>query len=92
MSANILTQPGCDVAKPVVAHKKNFETLKAAFRRGDVALMECRFNATDERVAVICAVGKDGDEIAFTPFAVMLNGNPYEMLSPPDPDGGFRDA
>lgn len=28
-------------------------------------------------------------EITFVPFAVMLNGNPYRLLNPPNPDGGF---
>lgn len=23
------------------------------------------------------------------PFALMLNGNPYELLNPPKPEGGF---
>ncbi len=27
--------------------------------------------------------------VEFTPFAIMLNGNPYKLLNPPNPDGGF---
>jgi hypothetical protein len=73
-----------------VGHKTNFETLKQAFGAGDVALMECELATTGEVVAVICAANRhpDGD-IEFVPFATLFNGNPYEMLNPPNPDGGF---
>lgn len=33
-----------------------------------------------------------GDETTLTPFAVLFNGNPYEMLNPPAPEGGFFDS
>lgn len=74
----------------VTAHKSNFETLKRAFASGDVALMECQLKATGESVAVICATQPDSLEINFIPFAMFFNGNPYELLNPPDPDGGFQ--
>jgi hypothetical protein len=67
----------------------NFETLKRAAAAGDLALLECRLVATGETVAAIVAVSTDGEGGSFTPFAVMLCGNPYEMLEPPNPDGGF---
>ena len=53
--------------------------------------MECQLAATGEEVAVICAANrqKDGD-VEFAPFAMLFNGNPYEMLNPPNPDGGFH--
>ena len=76
----------------VQQHKPNFETLRAAFENGDVALLECQLKATGEPVAVVVAVNRDSDEFAFVPFAMMFNGNPYEMLNPPDPDGGFNDG
>lgn len=83
-----LTQDQPD--KPCIAHKGNFETLKRAFASGDIALMEVEIVATGERVAAICAVQRDGSgEFEFVPFAVMLNGNPYELLNPPKPEGGF---
>jgi hypothetical protein len=78
------------MSKPVLDHKQNFETLKRAFQHEDVALMECELVATGERVAVICAASPVGDEIEFTPFAMFFNGNPYDMLRPPNPDGGFH--
>ncbi len=82
-----LTQEQPD--KPCLAHAKNFETLKRAFRSGHVALMEVELVATGERVAAICAVQGSGGEIEMAPFALMLNGNPYELLNPPKPEGGF---
>ena len=64
-------------------HKQNFETLSQAFADGAVALMECVVKATGEKVATICAVVFDGKEYTFTPFAIFLNGNPFELLEPP---------
>lgn len=74
-------------AKTVVQqHTQNFDTLKRAFAQGHVALMECKVVATGEVVATITAVTRQGTEYCFTPFAIMMNGNPYELLAPPDPD------
>ena len=71
-------------------HKRNFNTLVKAFRAGDVALMECQLSATGETVAVICAANRlPNGEIEFAPFAMLFNGNPYEMVNPPKVDGGF---
>jgi hypothetical protein len=71
-------------------HKANFETLKRAFDAGDVALMECQLVATGEPVAVICAANRMADgEIEFAPFGMLFNNSPYELLNPPNPDGGF---
>lgn len=69
----------------VTQHKANFDTLSRAFKRGDVAIMDCVENATGEHVAVICAVIFDANtkEYVMTPFARFFNGNPYELLTPP---------
>lgn len=67
----------------VQQHKPNFETLREAFENGDVALLECQLKTTGESVAVVVAVNRDGGEFGFVPFAMMFNGNPYEMLNPP---------
>ena len=73
-----------------IGHKQNFQTLVDAFNNGDVALMECELSATKEIVAVVCAANRMPDgEIEFTPFAMLFNGNPYEMVNPPKADGGF---
>jgi hypothetical protein len=72
-------------------HKQNFETLQQAFDNGDVALMECQLAATGEPVAVLCAANRLPDgEVEFAPFAMLFNGNPYEILNPPKPEGGFH--
>ena len=73
-------------------HSTNFETLKHAFANGDVALMECQLVANGETVAAIVAVNRTGEDFEFVPFAMMFNGNPFEMLNPPDPNGGFESA
>jgi hypothetical protein len=76
----------------VQQHSRNFETLKAAFLNRDAALLECQLKATGELVAVVVAVNRDTDEFAFVPIAMMFNGNPYECLNPPKPEGGFDDG
>jgi hypothetical protein len=76
--------------KPCKAHAKNFETLRKAFAAGDVCLMETEIVATKERVAAICAVKRhENGDTEIIPFALMMNGNPYELLNPPKPEGGF---
>jgi len=76
----------------VQQHSHNFETLREAFLNRDVALLECQLKTTGELVAVVVAVNRDGNEFAFVPIAMMFNGNPYECLNPPNPDGGFDDG
>lgn len=72
-------------------HRTNFNTLIEAFENGDVALLECELKSTGEQVAVIVAANRVNDEIEFVPFAMLFNGNPYEFLNPPNPDGGFHE-
>ncbi len=73
-----------------LGHKRNFNTLRRAFRAGDAALMECQLAATEETAAVLCAVNRlpDGG-FEFVPFATMFPGNPYQAVNPPNPDSGF---
>lgn len=85
----VINQNGKAVAKPAKAHQKNLDTIIAAAKDGDLALVECQLKSTGEVVAVLTAISFDGKEYTMSPFAVMLNGNPYEMLNPPDPNGGF---
>jgi hypothetical protein len=74
-----------------IGHKQNFDTLQQAFGQGDVALMQCQLASTGEEVAVICAANRlpDGG-VEFAPFAMLFNGNPYELLNPPKSEGGFH--
>ena len=47
--------------------------------------------ATGEPVAVVCAANRHDDgSLEFAPFAMMFAENPYELLNPPKPDGGFH--
>jgi len=72
-------------------HKRNFNTLADAFTAGRVALMECQLAATGETVAVICAAnGLPDDGVEFVPFAMLFNDNPYKLINPPKPEGGFQ--
>ena len=79
--------------KIVEAHKPNFKTLQQAFKDGQVGLVECYDTRLGEVVAVLCAFNKefvDGkEEVLFVPFATLLNGDPYSILQPPKPEGGF---
>lgn len=61
----------------------NFETLKKAFKENSVALVECKDKKTGEYVAVVCAVGQDGEELVISPFAKFFADNPYEEVDPP---------
>ena len=74
-------------------HKQNFETLRLAIMAGDAALMECQHVDSGETVAVICAVNRHADnpdeEFEFVPVAMMFSDNPYQLVSPPKPGGGF---
>lgn len=67
----------------VLGHQENFETLRRAFLNNEVCLMECTLNGSGEKVATICAMEYHGLEVRTTPFAIFLNGNPFELLDPP---------
>lgn len=73
------------------AEVANFETLRGAFENGHVALVEVRRRIDGAEVAALCAVGSIGEEFTLTPFAIMVEGNPFELFSPPLPGGGFSD-
>jgi hypothetical protein len=72
-------------------YKHNFRTLQMAMARaGHVVLMECQDKATQKTVMTVCAVHVDDEgQYNFTPLAKMFDGNPYDELNPPNPDGGF---
>lgn len=71
-------------------HKQNFETLRQAILAGDAALLECQLVATGEPVAVICAANHQPNGGAeFVPFATLFSDDPYALVNPPNPTGGF---
>jgi hypothetical protein len=65
-------------------YRSNFETLRKAFKSGDVALLECTDAKTGATVIAICTVRHDRDgSVVMSPFAKMFDGNPFEELLPP---------
>jgi hypothetical protein len=77
-------------------HKANFETLIAAVTNGDALLLDCQLRQSGRPAAVVCAVNVAPDENAdrqyeFVPLAMLFDGNPYELLAPPDSGGGYAD-
>jgi hypothetical protein len=72
-----------------IGHRQTFETLRRAFLNDDVALVECQLAKTGEQVAVVCAVNRQGGGFDLAPFALLFNDNPYDLLNPPNPEGGF---
>jgi hypothetical protein len=74
------------------AHEANFHTLLEAANNGDLVLLDCaKAENPEEQVATICAITKipGSDEVGFVPLAMLFNENPYDVLLPPNPDGGY---
>lgn len=68
--------------------KQNFQTLLRAAQDGRLALLDCRRRSDGKSVACVCAVGQEGELAVFTPFAVMVEDNPFELFDPPTAEGG----
>lgn len=80
IAEEIDTSPPPPIAE---GYLKNLETLKLAAANGDLALVSARYN--DGRPAVLLsAIDSRG---ALTPFATMIDGNPYEMFQDPTAHG-----
>ena len=73
-----------------VSHKANLDTIYRAVSNKALAIVECQEKATGKVVNVLCAIGWDGSEHTIVPFATMFDSNPYDVLNPPNPDGGFH--
>jgi hypothetical protein len=79
------------ITKPIAEyHKANFETLIHAITEEHVCLVDCQDRQTEAQTIVICAInlGKDG-EYRLVPLARLFDDNPYEVLNPPAPCGGY---
>ena len=68
--------------------KRNFETIQRADDAGHLALLESHRIADGETVYLICGVmppeeGDDDGTYDITPFAEMIDGNPFELYEPP---------
>lgn len=71
------------------AEGANLDTLNVVFANGDAALVKAQRLSDGETVTLLCGIGYDGEEYGITPFAEMIDGNPFEMYAPPLGDGGF---
>ena len=67
----------------------NFRTLINAVRDDAVVLVECQLRSTGASVPVVAATNASGEEIEIVPLALLCDEDPYEILNPPNPDGGF---
>ena len=64
--------------------RANFATLRAAVKNNDLALVRSRRKADGKDVALVCAMGRDGEgNILPSPLAVMVEGNPFEDFEDP---------
>lgn len=63
------------------SEKANFEQLKRAASYGDLALVRAHDTKTGELVALVCAVTAVHDNYTITPFAQLLNENPYARFT-----------
>jgi len=71
--------------------KANFQTLLEAAQNGDLALLDVRRRADQKPVAAVTAVGRDEEgNFVFSPLAIMVEGNPYELFDPPTQGGGYE--
>ncbi len=68
--------------------KNNFETIQRADDDGNLALLESHCIADGKTVYLICGImppeeGDDEGTYNITPFAEMIDGNPFELYEPP---------
>lgn len=68
-------------------YRENFNTLTRAAKAGDLALLDAMDTETGRPVVLVVAVALDGEEYTLTPFAVMIDGNPFARYLPPAVDG-----
>lgn len=76
-------------AEPLTeGEQANFETLRKAFANDDVALVRSADMQTGERVALVCAVYRDDENlINMVPLGMLTPGvNPYERFVGPADD------
>lgn len=64
--------------------RQNFNTLLRAADDGELALVSAIRKADQQPVALVCAMQQNEDEtITPIPFAVMVEGNPFELYEDP---------
>lgn len=77
-----------------VGDKRNFETLCKAFKDGQVALLDVRRKSDGAKVAAVVSVvyNHKTRDYSFTPFAIMVEGNPFELFDPPSTEDELYDG
>ena len=64
--------------------RRNFDTLLRAADDGALALVSAIRRADQQPVALVCAMQQNEDEtVTPVPFAVMVEGNPFELFDDP---------
>ena len=63
--------------------RTNFDTLLRAADDGALALVSAVRKTDQQPVALVCAMQQNGDDITPVPFAVMVEGNPFELYEDP---------
>ncbi len=64
--------------------RQNFNTLLWAADNGHLALVSAIRKADQQPVALVCAMQTNEDEtITPVPFAVLVEGNPFELFEDP---------
>jgi hypothetical protein len=68
--------------------RRNFQTLMRACEHDDVCLVSAKERATGKTVALVAAAHLEPDgTVQLTPFAVMIDGNGFELYDPPATKG-----
>lgn len=66
------------------SYKKNFKQLQRASKNGDLSLVSAIRKSDRANVALVCAMQWNEDNtITPIPFAVMVEGNPFELFEDP---------
>ena len=70
---------------PIPKHvKENFNTMLKAAKNGQIAAVSAVRKEDQKPVVLVCAMQTNEDEtITAVPFAVMIDGNPFELFEDP---------
>jgi hypothetical protein len=64
--------------------RDNFETIRRAYAREDLALVSAIRKSDGANVALVCAMQtNDDDTITPVPLAVMIEGDPFSLFDDP---------
>ena len=68
-------------------HAPNLDTIVRAAMNDHLALLEVRDRSTGTIRTALVAVNREANgDYSFVPFALMIDGNPFELLDPPNFD------